>query len=61
VTRLLVLVTALVFIVGFAALTIAAIAQQGLSAEAVISVLVIVLLGVGVIGALLGTPRDPPR
>jgi hypothetical membrane protein len=60
-TRLAVFVAALVFIVGFAALTISAIAQQGLSAEAVLAVIVIVLLGVGVIGALLGTPRDPPR
>ena len=56
-TRLLVLAAALVFIVGFAILTIAMIKEHGLGAGGVISILVLVLLGVGVLGALLTPPR----
>ncbi|HXR29317.1 MAG TPA: hypothetical protein VN772_07030 [Solirubrobacteraceae bacterium] len=56
-TRLLVLLTALLFILGFAVLTIHAIAEQGLTAAAVISILILVLLAVGILGAL----RHPPR
>jgi hypothetical protein len=54
--RAAVLLLALLFIVGFAALTIGAIAEQGLTAAGVISILILVLLGVGIIGAL----RNPP-
>jgi hypothetical protein len=57
VTRLLVLALALVFIAGFAALTISAIAEQGLSGASVISIFILVLLAVGILGAL----RNPPR
>jgi hypothetical protein len=56
-TRLAVLLVALLFIVGFAFLTLDAIAEQGLTAAGVISILIIVLLGVGIVGAL----RNPPR
>jgi hypothetical protein len=56
-TRLLVLVAALVFVVGFAVLTIAMIKANGLNAGGVISIFVLVLLGVGVVGALLKPPR----
>jgi quinol-cytochrome oxidoreductase complex cytochrome b subunit len=56
-TRVFVLALSLLFIMGFAFLTILGIAQHGLTAEAVLSVFVLVLLGVGVVGAL----RNPPR
>jgi positive regulator of sigma E activity len=56
-TRLLVFTAAIVFIVGFAALTIAMIKADGLGAGGVISILVLVLLAVGIVGAL----RHPPR
>jgi len=56
-TRLLVLGVALVFIAGFAFLTYAAIVRQGFSAASVLSIIVLVLLSVGVVGAL----RNPPR
>jgi hypothetical protein len=57
VNRTIVLFLALVFIVGFAVLTIATISQQGVTAAALISIFILVLLAVGVIGAL----RNPPR
>jgi len=56
-TRVAVLLAALLFLVGFAALTISAIASQGLTAAAVISILILLVLAVGIIGAL----RNPPR
>jgi hypothetical protein len=56
--RLLVLVVALVFIAGLAFLTYGSIVEQGgISLGSVVSVFVIVLLAVGVVGAL----RNPPR
>lgn len=55
-TRAFVLALSLAFILGFALLTVLGIAQHGLTAEAVLSVFVLVLLGVGVVGAL----RNPP-
>jgi hypothetical protein len=57
VTRRAVFAAALVFIVGFAVLTIHAVAEQGVSLLSFVSLFVLVLLGVGVIGAL----RNPPR
>jgi hypothetical protein len=58
VTRLVILLVALVFIAGFAFLTASTIAAQGgISAGTAISVFVIVLMGVGIVGAL----RNPPR
>jgi len=57
-TRLLVLGAALVFIVGFAYLTLRSITEQGgISLASVLSVFILVLLGVGILGAL----RNPPR
>lgn len=55
--RLLVLTAALVFIGGFAFLTVAAVIEQGITAAAVLSIFILVLLAVGIIGAL----RNPPR
>jgi hypothetical protein len=56
-TRIAVLAVSLAFILGFAFLTIDGIAQYGITAEGVLSVFVLVLLTVGVVGAL----RNPPR
>jgi hypothetical protein len=56
-TRVAVLAISLAFILGFAFLTIGGIVEHGLTAEAVISVFVLVLLTVGIVGAL----RNPPR
>ncbi len=56
-TRLLVLGTVLVFISGFAFLTVAAISKEGLTVATFLSVFILLLLAVGIVGAL----RNPPR
>ena len=56
-TRIAVLAVALAFILGFAFLTIGGIEQFGLSVQGVLSVIVLVVLTVGIVGAL----RNPPR
>lgn len=56
-TRLIVFTAALAFVVGFAFLTIEAIATEGISAAGVIAAVVVLLLMVGLVGAL----RHPPR
>ena len=57
-TRLLVLALALLFIAGFAFLTISTVvSQQGISLLGAISIFVLVLLTVGIVGALLNPPR----
>jgi hypothetical protein len=56
-TRVAVLALSLAFILGFTFLTVIGIAEHGLTAEAVLSVFVLLLLTVGVVGAL----RNPPR
>ncbi len=56
-TRLLMLGAVLVFIAGFAFLTVAAIAKEGLTFATLLSVFILVLLAVGIVGAL----RNPPR
>ena len=56
-TRVLVLALTLVFVVGFAFLTISAVSQQGFTLLSAVSVFVLVLLGVGILGALLNPPR----
>jgi amino acid permease len=56
-TRLAVLALALAFIVGFAALTVRAVAETGFTLASLLSVLILVLLAVGIIGAM----RNPPR
>jgi hypothetical protein len=55
--RLLVLVTALVFIGGFGFLTFVAIAEQGFTLAGALSIFILVLLGVGIVGALLNPPE----
>jgi hypothetical protein len=57
-TRLVVLGVALLFIAGLAFLTFSAIVDQGgITILSVLSVFVLVLLAVGIVGAL----RHPPR
>jgi hypothetical protein len=57
-TRLLVLALALLFIAGFAFLTISAmVSQHGITLLGAISIFVLVLLTVGIVGALLNPPR----
>jgi hypothetical protein len=55
--RLFVLCTALIFIAGFAFLTLRAIAEQGVTVAGVLSVFILLMLLVGVLGAL----RNPPH
>jgi hypothetical protein len=56
-TRIIVLGVVLLFVIGFAFLTIAVISSQGgLTFASLLSLLIVVLLGVGVVGAL----RNPP-
>jgi hypothetical protein len=57
-TRLLILILAALFITGFAYLTIGTIAEQGLTLAGLLSVLILLLLGVGVVGALFNPPRQ---
>jgi hypothetical protein len=57
VRRILVFSAALLFIAGLAALTLIATAENGFSFEGLVSVLILVLLTVGIVGAL----RNPPR
>ncbi len=49
---------ALAFIAGFAFLTVAAAIEQGVTIATGISVFVLVLLGVGIVGALLNPPPE---
>jgi hypothetical protein len=56
-TRLLVLAATVVFVGGFAFLTLSALSQQGFTLASAISILVLLLLAVGIVGAL----RNPPR
>jgi hypothetical protein len=55
-TRVAVLAFALAFILGFAFLTIDGLARYGLTAEGVLSVLVLAVMTIGIVGAL----RNPP-
>ena len=55
--RTLVLGAALVFIAGFGFLTVAAIIEQGFTLASALSIFILLLLGVGIVGAL----RNPPR
>jgi hypothetical protein len=57
VRRNFVLFAVLVFIAGFAFLTVAAIVEQGLTIAGVLSILILALLSIGIVGAL----RNPPR
>jgi hypothetical protein len=55
--RILVLGAVLVFIAGFAFLTVAAIVEQGFTPASLLSILILALLAIGIVGAL----RNPPR
>jgi hypothetical protein len=57
VSRVLVVLAALVFIAGFAFLTVYSITEQGVTVLGLVSVFIVVVLAVGIIGAL----RNPPR
>jgi hypothetical protein len=58
VTRVLILLVAALFVVGLAFLTLHTIvAQKGISIGTVVSVFVVVLMGVGIFGALLDRRR----
>ncbi|HXB17148.1 MAG TPA: hypothetical protein VNV44_15550 [Solirubrobacteraceae bacterium] len=54
--RTIVLGVALVFIAGFAFLTVAAAVEQGVTVASIISAFILLLLAVGIVGAL----RNPP-
>ena len=56
-TRTVVLLAALIFIVGFAFLTVSAALEQGITIASVLSAFILVLLFVGVVGALFNPPR----
>jgi hypothetical protein len=56
VRRTLVLGAALVFIAGFAFLTFVAVVEQGFTLGSLLSMLILLLLAVGIVGAL----RNPP-
>ncbi len=56
-TRLLVLSVALIFIAGFAFLTISAALHQGLTLASLLSAFILLLLFVGIVGALFNPPR----
>jgi hypothetical protein len=54
VTRVLILLVAALFVVGFAFLTLHTIvAQKGISAGTAVSVVVVLIMAVGIFGALL--------
>jgi hypothetical protein len=56
-TRLVVLGLALLFIAGMAFLTFAAVIERGFTLASLLSVLILLMLGIGIVGAL----RNPPR
>ncbi len=56
-TRLLVLAVAIVFILGFAFLTFSTVSKEGFTLAGAVSIFVVVLLAVGIVGALLNPPR----
>ena len=55
--RIVVLGAALAFIAGLAFLTFRAIVEQGFTLASLVSIFILVLLAVGIVGAL----REPPR
>jgi hypothetical protein len=60
-TRLVVFGALLAFIAGLAFLTFATIVEEGLTVGSIVSVLVVALLSIGVVGAVVGALRNPPR
>jgi hypothetical protein len=57
-TRKFVLGSALIFIAGFAFLTFASVVEQGFTILSLLSVFIVVLLSVGIVGALFNPPRE---
>jgi hypothetical protein len=57
-TRTLVLLAALIFIAGFAFLTASAALEQGVTIASLLSAFILVLLFVGILGALFNPPRQ---
>jgi quinol-cytochrome oxidoreductase complex cytochrome b subunit len=57
-TRTLVLLAALIFIAGFAFLTVSAALEQGVTIASLLSAFILVLLLVGIFGALFNPPRQ---
>ena len=55
--RIVVFALALVFIVGMAVLTVLDISRNGITGLGVVGVFVVIVVGVGVIGALTEPPR----
>jgi hypothetical protein len=55
--RIVVFAVALVFIVGMAVLTVLDISRNGITGLGVVGVFVVIVVGVGVIGALTESPR----
>jgi hypothetical protein len=53
-----ILVVALVFVIGFAAMTITVAVRYGFDVLTVLSLLILALIGFGVVGALINTPPD---
>jgi hypothetical protein len=60
-TRLLVFGALLFSIAGLAFLTVAAIINDGINVLTVASALVVALLSIGIVGAIVGALRNPPR
>jgi hypothetical protein len=58
VRRIAVFGAALIFIAGFAFLTFSAVVEQGVTLASLLSIFVLVLLGIGIVGALLSGPRQ---
>jgi hypothetical protein len=56
-TRTVVLLVALIFILGFAFLTVSAALNQGITIASGLSAFILVLLFVGIVGALFNPPR----
>jgi hypothetical protein len=59
-SRLVILGVALMFIAGFAFLTFASVVERGFTLGSLVSILILILLAVGIVGALLNPPRNPP-
>jgi hypothetical protein len=55
--RIFVLGAVLVFIAGFAFLTVVAVIEQGFTVASLLSILILAMLAIGIVGAL----RHPPR
>jgi hypothetical protein len=57
-TRIAVFGAALIFIAGFAFLTLHDVVEQGFTLGSLLSVFILLLLAIGIIGAMLSGPRQ---